>query len=412
MLYFYDSIVRKEGYCLGFSDWGEEFTKLVPELDLFNESKRKTQKVSGLAEVMTIDSVTDLGGDKYDAMIKTPFGLTSISSLSKGCKAALIIDHYCKYHNNKPLIVNGDGLGSNIIRVIARLSSKYPNVEIQVQIGYNCFLPEPSPFSLERKLREVPVKYSYNSSSVFNNLESLSDSIMFNYLSRMKPNSTLLDLKPFKDYCYALLQCDKKYESPLVKPAFDKLSLTLKNFKLDLEFPYEQTVLVGESGIGKSLITRVIKGFSDSLTQKFWRKTQSMEGAILCFDSSNPLSVQKLAELNQKHDIANSCIFLDDCEKFLTAELSERLWKSNAQIVYFGSGSWLRDLNIELLNIGSLRFDGESLRTFYPKSWVNESEFAFIQSLVNKPSWASTERDSKAKESGLDFLHLNTDLFG
>ena len=155
---------------------------------------------------------------------------------------------------------------------------------------------------------------------------------------------------------------------------FSKLTINLGKVNFDLKFRNRLTIVLGNSGVGKTLISTVINGLrADSNQAELYN--------VEVFTPKHPLTKQTFGNLKLRGmDISKMVLIIDDEQTFRDSTLVEEVYKSGAQIVVF-SGDYSQFV-YGAENIAILSNLGNKLVLNYPCE--NKSDFF----LTNRPAWS------------------------
>ena len=187
---------------------------------------------------------------------------------------------------------------------------------------------------------------------------------------------------------------------------FSRLTINLGKVNFDLKFRNRLTIVLGNSGSGKTLISTVINGLRNDANQA---ELYNVE----IFTKSHPLSEQTYNNLKLRGmNLSNMLLIIDDEITFREPSLVKEVYKSGAQIVIF-NGNYSQFIygpeNIAILcnmdNKLCLNYPCDNKSDFFltnRPTWSLEPESMKVGIIENGPAYIEKRNESISKMSASD----------
>lgn len=341
--------------------------------------KEKTDKKIESIELGILALIDGIRGIKDDKVL-TPFSGVHITNISNGSKAilnAIRILEGQKIGRNQNSVIDASQIGWNAMNYLLQVLTHYTRYGVipKVYVGDKCLLNNKLPTGVIVKI---------NDTSKIDSIDRLQRALLAIRISKSPfsahiRHDAVLPLV-FKIESNNRLDYDEDQSLP-----YPNLTVDLGKVKFDLKFRNRITIVTGNSGVGKTLISTILYGLRSDANQS---ELYNVE----VFTRKNPLTKSTFNNLKVRGmDLTRMLFVIDDESLEMSPALAKEVYKSGAQLLIF-SGDYSQYI-YGPENIAVLTNDGQKLSLNYPCE--NKSEFF----LTNRPHWSLEPEGISVRET-------------
>ena len=347
-------------------DHSNYFKLFHSKFGVINQSEVDKQILA--IETMALTTIDRISGIKDDRVL-TPFSGIHITNISYGSKVILnTIYTMREQEDGRKLryVIDASQIGWNAMNYLLKVLAYFANRGLtpMIYIGNRILLKTQLPPGL---------RVVVNDTMEIDSLGKL-QRILLQQVILKSPFSSHIKLDDALNIVTKIVNNEVTAVRENEELPFSKLTINLGKVNFDLKFRNRITVVLGNSGIGKTLISTIINGLrTDSNQAELYN--------VEVFTPKQPLTQATFNKLKVRGmDISKMLLIIDDEQTFRQPDLIKEIYQAGAQIVIF-SGDYSQFIygpeNIAILNNVN-----NKLELTYPCE--NKSDFL----LTNRPAWS------------------------
>lgn len=330
--------------------------------------KEKTDKVIESIESKTLTAIDGIRGIKDDKVL-TPFSGVHITNISNGSKVILnsiILLEGLKNGRNKKSVIDASQIGWNAMNYLLQVLAHYAKCGIvpKVYIGDKCLLNNKLPNG---------IKVIVNNSVELDSIAHLQRLLLAVRVSKSPFSAHIKSDRVYAIASQIATNNELGYEEDQTLP-YPNLTADLGKVKFDLKFRNRVTIVTGNSGVGKTLISTILYGLRND-------SNQSDLYNVEVFTRKNPLTPATFNNLKVRGmDLTRMLFVIDDEKSDISPALAKEVYKSGVQLLIF-SGDYSQYI-YGPENIAVLKNKDQKISLNYPCE--NKPDFF----LTNRPHWS------------------------